>query len=195
MMNRAFSFARICAILLKEFLQMRRDRVTLGMIVGIPLMQLFLFGFAINSIPRPAHRDLHRRSRRVRPLHRRGAAQFQLFRHRRRDQLARRSAPAAAAKARCCSWSRFRSNFTRDMVRGAQPDLLIEADATDPAAGSYALAAFNELATTALRDDLKGPLAARAQGPPPFNVVIASALQSGIHHPVQHRARTCWRSS
>jgi ABC-2 type transport system permease protein len=62
-------------------------------------------------------------------------------------------------------------NFTRDIVRGAQPDLLVETDATDPAAGSYALAAFNSLATTALRDDLKGPLAARAQGPPPFNVV------------------------
>src|SRR6202012_3092923 len=45
------------------------------------------------------------------------------------------------------------------------------ADATDPAAGSYALAAFNSLATTALRDDLVGPLANRAQGPPPFNTV------------------------
>ena len=62
-------------------------------------------------------------------------------------------------------------NFTRDIVRGAQPDLLIEADATDPAVGSYALAAFLNLATTALRDDLVGPLAARAQGPPPFNPV------------------------
>src|SRR6202012_6067157 len=45
------------------------------------------------------------------------------------------------------------------------------ADATDPAAGSYALAAFNSLATTALRDDLVGPLAARAQGPPPFQLI------------------------
>ncbi|OJU11402.1 MAG: mannose-1-phosphate guanyltransferase, partial [Alphaproteobacteria bacterium 64-11] len=62
-------------------------------------------------------------------------------------------------------------NFTRDIVRGARPDLLIESDATDPAAGSYALAAFNNLAGTALRDDLVGPLKARAQGPPPFNAV------------------------
>ncbi len=62
-------------------------------------------------------------------------------------------------------------NFSRDIVRGQHPDLLIEADATDPAAGSYAIAAFNQLATTALRDDLVGPLAARAQGPPPFNPV------------------------
>ena len=51
-MIRTFSFARVYAILLKEFLQMRRDRVTLGMIVGVPLMQLFLFGFAINFNPK-----------------------------------------------------------------------------------------------------------------------------------------------
>ena len=62
-------------------------------------------------------------------------------------------------------------DFTRNIVRGSQPTLVIEADATDPAAGSYALAAFNTLATTALRDDLEGPLAARAQGPPPFQVI------------------------
>src|ERR1700758_2751455 len=51
-MNRRFSLARIFAILTKEFLQMRRDRLTLGMIIGVPLMQLFLFGFAINLNPK-----------------------------------------------------------------------------------------------------------------------------------------------
>src|SRR6185312_1516222 len=63
------------------------------------------------------------------------------------------------------------ADFSRGIVRGSRPDLLIEADATDPAAGGYALSAFNMLAATALRDDLKGPLAARAAGPPPFNTV------------------------
>jgi ABC-2 type transport system permease protein len=62
-------------------------------------------------------------------------------------------------------------DFTRDIVRGARPNLLIEADATDPAAGSFALAAFSNLAASILRDDLVGPLAARAQGPPPFTLV------------------------
>ena len=51
-MNRSISFARIRALLLKEFIQMRRDRLTLAMIVGIPIMQLFLFGFAINADPK-----------------------------------------------------------------------------------------------------------------------------------------------
>ena len=79
-------------------------------------------------------------------------------------------------------------DFTRNIVRGSQPTLVIEADATDPAAGSYALAAFNTLATTALRDDLEGPLAARAARPATVPGHHASALQSGIEHAIQHRA-------
>jgi ABC-2 type transport system permease protein len=63
-------------------------------------------------------------------------------------------------------------NFSRDLIRGAQPNLLVEADATDPAAGSYALSAIQGLATTALRDDMVGPLAARAAQPPAFSVIV-----------------------
>lgn len=48
----------------------------------------------------------------------------------------------------------------------------MEVDATDPASSGYAIQAFNALATTALRDDLVGPLASRAQGPVPFNPVV-----------------------
>jgi len=51
-MNRHFSFARIAAVLVKEFIQMRRDRLTFGLILGVPLMQLLLFGFAINNDPK-----------------------------------------------------------------------------------------------------------------------------------------------
>jgi len=47
-----FSFIRIWAILLKEVLQLRRDRLTMAMIIGVPLMQLTLFGFAINFNPK-----------------------------------------------------------------------------------------------------------------------------------------------
>ena len=47
-----FSPARFWAIVVKEFVQMRRDRLTFGMMVGIPLLQLILFGFAINSDPK-----------------------------------------------------------------------------------------------------------------------------------------------
>jgi ABC-2 type transport system permease protein len=63
-------------------------------------------------------------------------------------------------------------NFTRDLIRGASPQLLVEADATDPGAGSSAVGAFQLLAQAALRDDLQGPLRARAAQPPAFQVVV-----------------------
>ena len=51
-MNTVFSFARLGALLMKEFIQMRRDRITFAMMLGVPLMQLVLFGFAINNDPK-----------------------------------------------------------------------------------------------------------------------------------------------
>ena len=47
-----FSFQRLRGIIAKEFTQMRRDRLTFAMMLGIPLIQLTLFGYAINSDPR-----------------------------------------------------------------------------------------------------------------------------------------------
>jgi ABC-2 type transport system permease protein len=166
-----FSLARIWAILLKEGLQMRRDRLTLGMIVGVPLMQLCLFGFAINFNPKalptavsvadpgPFARSI------VAAL--RNSSYFEI--------VAETNSPVEARqmlqKGEVLFVVEIPVNFTRDVMRGQRPDLLIEADATDPAAGGFAMNAFQGLALTALRDDLKGPLAARAQGPPPFNTI------------------------
>lgn len=168
---RVFSLARIWAILLKEVLQMRRDRITMGMIVGVPLMQLCLFGFAINFNPKalptavsvadpgPFARSI------VAAL--RNSSYFEI--------VAETNSPTQARqllrKGEVLFVVEIPVNFTRDLMRGQRPDLLIEADATDPAAGGFAMNAFQGLALTALRDDLKGPLAARAQGPPPFDTI------------------------
>jgi len=170
-MSRVFSFARIYAILLKEFLQLRRDHITLGMIIGIPLMQLFLFGFAINfnpkALPTAISIDDPGIFARSVVAALRNSSYF--------DVISETNSPEQARlllqEGKVLFVVEIPANFTRDIVRGAQPDLLIEADATDPAAGGYAVGAFGGLAATALRDDLKGPLAARAQGPPPFNTV------------------------
>src|SRR5919201_4964778 len=50
--HRGIAFARLWAMAVKEFVQMRRDRVTFGIMIGIPMIQLILFGFAINSDPK-----------------------------------------------------------------------------------------------------------------------------------------------
>jgi ABC-2 type transport system permease protein len=170
-MSDAFSFARVYAILLKEFLQMRRDRITLAMIVGVPLMQLFLFGFAINFNPKalPTAISVDDPGTFARSIV--GALEnssyFNVVKETHSPQEARR----LLQEGKVLFAVEIPANFTRDIVRGNPPDLLIEADATDPAAGSYAIGALNGIAATALRDDLKGPLAARAQTAPPFNTV------------------------
>ena len=166
-----FSLRRVAAILVKELLQLRRDKITLGLIIGIPMMQLFVFGFAINLNPKdlPAAIAVDDPGPYARSIV--AALNNSSYFH----IVAATNDPAAARRmmqeGKAIFVIEIPVDFSRDIVRGARPDLLIESDATDPASGSYALAAFNTLATTALRDDLVGPLAARAQGPPPFNVV------------------------
>ena len=166
-----FSLRRIGAILIKEFLQMRRDRVTLAMIIGIPLMQLFLFGFAINFNPKSlptavsiADPGVYARSI-VAAM--KNSSYFEIVAETRSPTEARR----LLQEGKVLFVLEMPVNFSRDLVRGATPDLLLEVDATDPASSGYALSAFNTIAGTALRDDLKGALKNRAPGDKPFNAI------------------------
>jgi len=167
-----FSLARVVAMLRKEFIQMRRDRLTLGMLIGIPLMQLFLFGYAINMVPR--HLATAVSISDPGPLSNSIVAAlvnstfFEVVKETNSPIEARRM----LADGRVSFVVEIPANFSRDLVRGAQPNLLIEADATDPAAGSYAIGALPQIVNTALRDDLTGSLAARASAASPFNVVV-----------------------
>ncbi|MES2472046.1 MAG: ABC transporter permease [Pseudomonadota bacterium] len=166
-----FSLRRVWAILVKEFLQMRRDRLTLGMVVVVPLMQLFMFGFAINLNPKdlPAAIVINDPGPFARSIV--AAMQNSSYFHIAQQTNDPKAARQLLQRGEVVFVVEIPPNFSRDIVRGTKPDLLIEADATDPAAGSFALAAFNTLAANALRDDLVGPLAVRAQGPAPFNTV------------------------
>ncbi|MBV8800698.1 MAG: ABC transporter permease [Alphaproteobacteria bacterium] len=168
---RAFSLQRLFAVLAKEFIQMRRDRLTAAMVLGIPVLQLMLFGFAINlnpkNLPTAVSVDDPGRFSRSILAALVNSSYFQIVGQTNSPKEARR----LLDQGKVTFVVEIPANFTRDVVRGLQPSLVIEADATDPAAGSYALAAFTALATSALRDDLVGPLAARAQGPPPFQLV------------------------
>lgn len=153
-----FSFDRFWGIVVKEFIQMRRDRLTFGMILGIPVLQLLLFGFAINSDPKhlptavilpdqgPYGRTL---------LHAfQNSSYFDLKRELKnesegRDALARGTAQFVI---------NIPENFSRDLLRGDRPAILIEADATDPTATGYAVSALRNLVDTALDYDLRGSL-------------------------------------
>jgi len=170
-MRKGFSFARLFAILMKEFIQMRRDRMTFALMIGVPVMQLLLFGFAINSDPRHLPTVVHIADDSVyaRSI---GAA---LLNSDYFDIVAVARTPEEAERMLDEGDVAFAItipvNFARDLVRGQTPELLIQADASDPAASSIALAAISELATSALKDDLVGPIANRANKPP-FTAVI-----------------------
>ena len=154
-----FAFHRFWAIVLKEFIQMKRDRVTFAMMIGIPLMQLMLFGFAINSDPR--HLPTAIRAADQGPFARtlvqalRTSDYFQIV----------READTEAETQRLLQLGDVQfvinipEDFSRKLLRGERPTVLVEADATDPAATGPALAAVNALASSIFNRDLPGPLA------------------------------------
>jgi ABC-2 type transport system permease protein len=168
---KAFSFRRTGAILIKEFVQMRRDRFTFSIMVMVPVMQLILFGFAINTDPKALPTAVHVADTGVyaRSILA-GLHTSNYF-----DIRAEAAAPEDGAQMLNDGDVSFvvtiPANFTRDLIRGDTPQLLIEADATDPVAAANALAAVNALGTSALRDDLVGPLAERAR-PPAFTTIV-----------------------
>jgi ABC-2 type transport system permease protein len=157
-----WSSARFFAIVRKELIQLKRDRLTFGMMIGIPLVQLTLFGFAINNDPRclPAAVVDTDRTELSRSL----VAATQNSGYFRVVWTGERLADAdrLVARGEVQFLIHVPAGFTRALVRGERPALLVEADASDPAASSNAVAAVMQLPRTALRDDLVGPLALRA---------------------------------
>jgi ABC-2 type transport system permease protein len=170
--NFRFSLRRIWAVLIKETIQLRRDRLTAGLILGVPLMQLLLFGFAINNDPKhlPTAVSISDpgtfANSIVAALNNSGY--FDVIEATNDPQAARR----LLAEDKVSFVVEIPANFSRDLVRGAQPELLIEADASDPASASNAVGALGEIASDALRDDLTGPLSIRAPKAPAFTAVV-----------------------
>lgn len=167
-----FSFARMAAVFVKEFQQMLRDRLTFGMAVGIPVLQLLLFGYAINTDPKGLPTALIATD--TGPLARTLAAALQNTGYFKVVHTGTREADGEALVER--GEVQFLvvipSDFDRRVVRGEQPAILVSVDATDPSASGNAIAALNGVAAQALRHDLVGPLRALAAGAAPYEVRI-----------------------
>jgi len=167
-----FSISRWLGIVGKEFIQLRRDRLTFGMIVGIPIIQLVLFGFAINSDPKhlPTAVLIADRSEFSRSiLSGLKNSEYFAFVGEARDEA---DADRMLATGEAQFVVSIPADFSKRLVRGERPAVLVEADATDPAATGNAIAAVNQLAQTVLARDLTGPLAALAATPGAFEVRI-----------------------
>src|SRR5580658_3337619 len=167
-----FTLHRLWAVVLKEFVQMRRDRVTFGMMVGIPLLQLTLFGFAINSDPK--HLPTALRLADEGPFARTLVAEMRNSEY--FDLVRVTDSEAEVERLLRLGDVQFVVNipdgFTRGILRGERPTVLVEADATDPAATGPAVAAVRAIADTAIDRDLTGPLAPLRASPGPVNFEV-----------------------
>jgi ABC-2 type transport system permease protein len=167
-MNRYFSFSRFLAIITKEFIQMRRDRLTFIMMIGIPVMQLILFGYAINFDPKDlpvavlsADDSIYTRDF-ISAMNNSGY--FHIMERLEHEADARRLLELGEVQFIL----NIPENFSRRLLRGEVPALLLEADATDPVATGNALSAMNVIVQRAFDRDLKGPLHHLRNGREPF---------------------------
>ncbi len=163
---------RLKAMIIKETLQLGRDRLTFAMMFGMPIMQLIMFGYAINNDPKglpaaviSADQSAITRSL-VAALANTGYFKFVREAHddREGNELLQRGDVQFVVTVP--------TDFTRRLVRHERAQLGVEADSTDPATTSNALAAVNQAVTQALSHDLVGPLASLKAQDGPVDVVL-----------------------
>ncbi|MDB6052683.1 MAG: ABC-type multidrug transport system, permease component [Verrucomicrobiales bacterium] len=151
---------------------MRRDRLTFAMMLGIPLLQLVLFGFAINSDPRhlPAAVLFADSGPQVRTFLQamKNTTYYKFVREVKSVQEGRE----LLARGEVQFLINIPQNFTRDLLRGDRPAVLIEADATDPSATGLALGSLNAQLDSAFRNDFKGPLEYLGRTPGPIDLRV-----------------------
>lgn len=165
--------SRLLAIVSKETLQLRRDRLTFAMMFVMPIMQLLMFGYAINNDPKSLPAALFTAD--DTPVTRSIVAALENTGY---FSFIRRAASVAQAdtllqRGEVQFVLTIPAGLTRRLVRGERAQIAIEADASDPTTTQGALGAVSDAVQTALGHDLTGPLAAR--------LGTASALEVVIH--------------
>ena len=165
-----FSFARFVAMLRKEWLQMQRDPFTISLVVMLPLMQLFLFGFAINTNPHNLPTGIlsadHSQYERTLTVALRNTGYFDI-----RSFTSEKQANEALADGEVLFVLEIPPNFARSVDRGDHPSVLLDADATDPVAIGNATAAIAALNAGVLNRDLP-PNLKSIPVQPAFNVMV-----------------------
>lgn len=168
----SFSLGRFMAVLAKEFIQMRRDHVTFAMMIGLPIMQLLLFGFIINSDARhlPTLIELNDNGPLVRAVisGMRVSDYFDI----QGTVGGVSNGEAALREGRAAFVVVFPDGFERDVIRGLRPDVLVVADASDPSAVGGAVGALSGILQVAMAQTFSGPLASLAPSPAPFGVAV-----------------------
>jgi len=167
-----FSWRRMLAVFIKEFQQMMRDRLTFAMAVGVPILQLVLFGYAINTDPKGLPTAVVSADAGVLARGFIAALQntgyFRVVHTGTQENVAQALLETGQVQFMVV----IPEDFSRRVIRGERPSILVSVDATDPAASGNAIAALNVVATQPLRHDLTGPLRALQTPSPPYEVRI-----------------------
>jgi len=167
-----FSVRRWIGIIVKEFIQLKRDRLTFGMIIGIPVLQLILFGYAINTDPKNLPTVVYSADASI--FSRSFVAALENTGYFKVTSLV----PDEATAERMIEEGEAQfvvtipADFSRRIARGERPELRVEADASDPTAVSNAVSAVQRIAATALTRDLAGVLGRSVPAPPPVDVRV-----------------------
>lgn len=168
----SFSLSRTIAILKKEFIQLIRDRTTFGMIIMLPIMQLLLFGYAINNDPKNLNTVVFSRDNNVFTRSfitgLKNSEYFCINKEITSEKEGRRILQEGKSQFVIT----IPENFSKDLIRGNIPFVLMEADATDPTATSGVIAAINGILMSVLERDLKGALRFLRSSPFPTNVIV-----------------------
>jgi len=168
----SLSWSRWVGIIVKEFIQLKRDRLTFGMIIGIPVLQLILFGYAINADPKRLPTAVLSADSSAYSRTLLSAMQTSGYFRVVRNVASERELDDLLARGEVQFAVTIPENFGRKLVRGERPVLLVEADASDPGATGNAIAALAQISNTALARDLTGPLSELKPVAPPVDLRV-----------------------
>jgi ABC-2 type transport system permease protein len=157
-MKELFSPARLFGMIAKEFIQMRRDRMTFAIMFGLPLVQMLLFGYVINTDPRhlPAALQFADHGKEGRTLLQgmKNSTYFDFVKMVETEEEGRE----LLMRGEVQYVLNIPENFSHDLIRGDKPSILIEADATDPMATAGGLSAIGSIVDSSFQHDFTGPL-------------------------------------
>ena len=165
-------FGRLWAMIIKEALQLRRDRLTFAMMFIVPIVQLVLFGFAINADPKglptavlvSEHSELSRSI-----LAAIGSTGYFTIT---REAATEAEADALLQRGDVQFVITIPGDLTKKLIRGENPQIAVEADATDPATTGPAMNAVTQAVNQTLARELRGPLATQRPRDAPVEVVL-----------------------
>ncbi|MEZ0168282.1 ABC transporter permease [Microvirga sp. TS319] len=166
------SMERIYAAFVKELLQLRRDRITFATMIFIPLFQLFLFGYAINTDPKhlPTAVLIQDESSFARSFL--AAMQVSEYFDIRASATSEEELDHLILSGRVQFGVQIPAHFGRDLIRGERPAVLVIADASDPVAAGGAVSALQGLSSSVFSRELTGPVANLAPKPLPYELRI-----------------------